>query len=377
MLRRFSDAVAADDDELAADDDFAPDALRVATWPRSEAATESILLPARETLHLHALWELERLPRAQHNVPEGWQPTAEDLRRDPAATWQDVVAGTPTQKPETAFFLLGWSAVRAFNWLRTHLLIEHLGSRGFARRSLLEAFARPPVVWVRGDAEHPELATSTAREWLSVRFTYDGARSIYVPEEITWLRRPNVAPEVTPDPPTATAPSEPALPEVPIAMRAPVGICAEPPENLTKALVDPQCAVELGEYRIPLPSDVTISLFSTEVHALPGKSASVLLRVENAGSEAALLDFAYSCGLPVRVTLYDARGDELERPTVCTGDRAQIQLPPKTSSWLTGSVRAVDKRTGDSLARGRYRFVVYYEVGLEGPKTFEGVLVVK
>lgn len=384
VLRRFGDELADRGEPLE------PEEFHVArtAWSRVEAAVVRVLLPAKDELHLRARWELERLRPATGTAPRqqprqaGWQPTAEALTRDPAATWQSVIEGTESKNLHATNFLLGWSPVRAFTSLRTHLLVRHFGPAGFMRRTLLEAFAPPTVVWVGGDAHHPELATSTPFEWIAVRFAYDESQGIYRPERITWLRQPaapaapaaRAAPAPAARSPRNTDPAEQAL-----ALAPPVGICAAPPENLTKALMDPACALDLATSRAPLSDEVELTLSTPEVHALPGQSAPVLVRVDNKGSEAELLDVTF-CTTPLAVTVFDAQG-ALAFPGVCQAVRARVRLAPKSSHWLAGEVRAVDERTGETLAPSRpgetpYRFVVSYKVGLQDTKTFEGRLIV-
>lgn len=374
VLRRYAQTVAA---TAFTAEPLAPSE----TWPTVEAAVEEVLWPERALLHDHGLWEVRRLPRELLPEREDWDDFGQEAVRSVS---QRLLGGGELdgdpRRVRLGRFFLGWSPVRLFGWLRAGAQQEALDIDQFHRRVVLESVAPPRAFWANDDASRPLIAVSDDNELFAVRFTYDAKLGAFHAESITWLRKPAPPSVKTAE---ATAERSSRVPDraaptadVPQAIVAPEGVCANAPERLEKILAKPECAVPNGAPRPPFPKGVRISLLSSELRGTSGRTVEAMLRFSNLGDESAVLDFSTFCGGFAYGELFDGAGESMLPLTACSGERAHVGLPAGRSSTLRVPLRAIDERTGEALTKGEYRFRVVVDIGVNGERSLEGTLSV-
>lgn len=372
VLRRYAAAVEARDGEI--EPDMSVSELQREVWSRVAPAAREVLWPERALLHRHAAWELQSLPRQALPELDGWTAKDHALDRAPAEALRNEVRRHAAGDEELGTFVLAWSAVRTYGWLRFLTKAETLGALGSARHTLLESFAPAKTVRLNDDPERPLLATVKANEIFTVQFAFDATSSAYLPEKVTWLvPARGTASEVRDVPPQRSVPPPP---ETPVVEVEPRGVCAAP-ADLNAALASSECDVAAAWSRAPLPPTVEVSLETTALKVRRGGTAVAIVRFVNRDQQPVVLDFDVGCGSASFAVPYDAGGTPLRHAMVCQGLRRRVSLAGRRDATIRAEVEAVDERTARALARGSYPFKVFVHVGAGKPLELAGSLEVR
>lgn len=162
----------------------------------SEIASQ-VLIPNKELLVAKAKSNLAALPKSELDLASGWETIldagggmlAKQMAKFPRATSQP--ATRPVDMDALCLMAL-WNPQGAAGMVRGPVMMEHLGTNGYFKRTMIEYFARPIVSAISSDPQHPVIAFETGPELFVVSLKLTDA-GYYLDENVKWLKRKDAA----------------------------------------------------------------------------------------------------------------------------------------------------------------------------------------
>jgi len=153
------------------------------------------LLPQKELLHQHAIWQIKQLPRLQLPRVETWQSLVSDevnqLLRQPELLKNLTAAfGKTGGSNESVLLLVLWNPIRATHWLHSMLLARFDTPSVMGMRTMIRQFAPLELALVGGESDTPEIALIGSQEVFTVQYHYV-KEGYFMPQKIALYRKPN------------------------------------------------------------------------------------------------------------------------------------------------------------------------------------------